>query len=228
VQAQQRDERASPFRAVLFDFDGTLGDSYPAITASVNHVRALHGLAPLPEDEVRRHVGRGAARLLANTVPAGDPETNLAAWRAHHPLVMRSGTRLLPGAAEAVRGLHAAGLRLGVCSNKPVELTRQLLEYLGLADQLDVVLGPEDVPRPKPAPDMIREALGRFGLAPEAVLYVGDMVVDIETARAAGVRVWSVPTGSDTREALAAARPDRLLRDLFELCPLLGVPVPTR
>jgi phosphoglycolate phosphatase len=213
-----------PFRAVLFDFDGTLADSYDAIAASVNHVRALYGLAPLPVDEVRRHVGRGVVYLLAHTVPAGDMAANTAAWRAHHPSVLRSGTRLLPGAAEAVRALHAAGLRLGVCSNKPVEFTRQLLEYLGLAGQFDVVLGPEDVARPKPAPDMIRAALDRLGLSPGEVLYIGDMVVDIQTARAAGVRVWSVPTGSDTPEAVAAARPDRMLRGLGELPTLLVVP----
>jgi phosphoglycolate phosphatase len=49
------------------------------------------------------------------------------------------------------------------------------------------------------------------------VLYVGDMTVDIQTARAAGVRVWVVPTGSDERGRLEAAQPDRLLRDLNEL-----------
>src|SRR6185437_16725792 len=135
----------SHLRAVLFDFDGTLGDSYPAITASVNHVRGLHGLLPLSEDEVRRHVGRGADYLLRHTVPAGTIEANAAAYRAHHPSVLRSGTSLLPGAAEALRTLHARGLRLGICSNKPVCFTRELIVYLGVASYLDVVLGPEDV-----------------------------------------------------------------------------------
>jgi phosphoglycolate phosphatase-like HAD superfamily hydrolase len=79
------------------------------------------------------------------------------------------------------------------------------------------VLGPEDVARPKPAPDMLRVALERLGVAPARALYVGDMGVDVETARAAGVPVWVVATGSDTREALAAARPDRLLTGLAEL-----------
>jgi phosphoglycolate phosphatase len=209
-------------RAVLFDFDGTLIDSYPAITASVNHVRALHGLAPLPEDEVRRDVGRGAAYLLAHAVPAGDVQANVAAYREHHPSVLRSGTRLLPGAADAVRALHGARLRLGLCSNKPVAFTRELLDYLGLAASFDVVLGPEDVARPKPAPDMLRTALDRLGLRPAEALYVGDMTVDVETARAAGVTVWVVPTGSDTPEAVAQAGPDRMLHGLAELPALLG------
>jgi hypothetical protein len=122
-----------PYRAVLFDFDGTLGDSYPAIAASVNHVRALHHLGPLAVDEVRRHVGRGVEYLLAHTVPGGDLAADAAAYRAHHPSVFRAGTRLMPGAAEVLVALHCRGLRLGVCSNMPVAFTRELLAYLGVA-----------------------------------------------------------------------------------------------
>jgi phosphoglycolate phosphatase len=211
----------SSFYAVLFDFDGTLGDSYPAITASVNHVRSLHGLPPLGESEVRRHVGRGAPYLLEHTVPVGSVEANAAAYRAHHPSVLRSGTRLMPGAAEALRTLHERGLRLGICSNKPVEFTKELLAYFGVASYVDVALGPEDVARSKPAPDMLREALSRLRLTAAEALYVGDMVVDIQTARAAGVAVWVVPTGSDELATLRQARPDRLLQDLDELRRLL-------
>jgi phosphoglycolate phosphatase len=69
---------------------------------------------------------------------------------------------------------------------------------------------------------MLLAALPRLGVAADEALYVGDMTVDVETARAAGVRVWVVPTGSDDIDALTRARPDRLLRDLHELTVLLG------
>jgi phosphoglycolate phosphatase len=213
-------------RAVLFDLDGTLIDSYPAIAASVNHVRAGHGLPPLPEAEVRRHVGRGPDYLLAHTVGVGDNGANVAAYRAHHPSVLRQGTRLLPGAAEALAALHQGGLLLGVCSNKPVAFTRELVVYLGIADYLTLLLGPEDVSRPKPAPDMLLAALKRLDVSAGDVLYIGDMVVDIDTARAAGVRVWVEATGSDEVSALDRAGPDRRLRDLTELPALLGAPAP--
>jgi phosphoglycolate phosphatase len=208
-------------RVVVFDFDGTLGDSYPAITASVNHVRAEHGLPPLEEAEVRRHVGRGPAHLLQHTVPGTEVETDIASYRAHHPSVVLSGTSLLPGAREVILGLKLAGMRLAVCSNKPVQFTRVLLGHFDLAEHLDVVLGPEDVARPKPAPDMLLAALHRLNVPPGEVLYVGDMTVDIETARAAGVRVWVVPTGSDDRQTLEAARPDRVVEDLRVLLHLI-------
>jgi len=211
-----------PLRAVLFDFDGTLADSYPAIAASVNHVRASHGLAPLPVEEVRRHVGRGPEYLLSHTVPVGDIAANVARYRAHHPSVLRSGTQLLPGAAELLAALHARGLLLSVCSNKPVAFTRQLLDILEMARYFQAVLGPEDVPRPKPAPDMLKAALARLNVEPRQALYIGDMTVDVETARGAGVAVWVVATGSDTAEALAQAAPDRLLTGLGQALPLLA------
>ena len=208
-------------RAVLFDFDGTLADSYPAITASVNAVRAGHGLPPLDEDTVRRYVGRGPAYLMEHTVPGGSVPSDVARYREHHPSVMYEGTRLFPGVAETLAALHRAGLLLGVCSNKPVTFTRDLLTSLNLAGLFAAVLGPEDVARPKPAPDMLRAGLGRLGVRAEDALYVGDMTVDIQTARAAGVRVWVVPTGSDDRAALEAARPDRLLATFADLVPAL-------
>jgi phosphoglycolate phosphatase len=204
-------------RAVLFDFDGTLGDSYAAITASVNHVRSLYGLPPLTEAQVRPHVGRGPENLLESTVGTGTSAANVAAYLAHHPSVMRAGTRLMPGAGQALWTLRACGLRLGVCSNKPVVFTRELLSWLGVANEFDLVLGPEDVARPKPAPNMLLEALRRLNVAAKEVLYIGDMTVDIGTARAAGVRVYVVATGSDSIESLRAAEPDGLFTGLADL-----------
>jgi 2-phosphoglycolate phosphatase len=205
------------FQAVLFDFDGTLADSYRAIAASVNHVRAQHGLAPLSVAEINRFVGLGPDHLLANTVPVGEVAANLTCYRAHHPTVMMPLTELLPGAAALLAGLQRTGKRVGLCSNKPRMFSQRLLDHLQVLPFFDLVLGPEDVRRPKPAPDMLLAALERLQLKAADVLYVGDMTVDIETARAAGVPVWVVPTGSSEREVLVEARPDRLLADLGEM-----------
>ena len=209
------------FQAVVFDFDGTLADSYEAIAASVNHVRSCCRLPPLSTDEVRRHVGRGPKYLLEHTVPSSNVEIDLERYRAHHPSVLRSGTHVLPGVSATLGELKQAGMRLAICSNKLREFTRQLVEVLGLADLIDCIVGPEDAVRPKPAPDMLLTALGRLAVAAEQTLYVGDMVVDIQTAQAAGVTVWVIPTGTDKEESLAAASPDRILKSFSELATLL-------
>jgi phosphoglycolate phosphatase len=205
------------YAAVVFDLDGTLIDSYPAILASVNFVRHEHGLPPLDIVEVKQHVGRGMDYLLAHTLPDYSPSIDAPRYRQHHPTVMLQRTEFMPGAAEVLRVLRRAGKRLGLCSNKPRPFSVQLLRHLGLFDCFDVVVGPEDVAQPKPAPDMLRSAVVHLDLPPSALLYVGDMTVDIETARAAGVAVWVVPSGSDARAALEAARPDRLLNTLSDL-----------
>jgi phosphoglycolate phosphatase len=207
-------------RAVIFDFDGTLADSYDAITASLNHVRAANGLPALPEAEIKTHVGRGLEYLLADLLPGTDLGRNVALYRAHHEAVMRRHTRLMPGARAALEALARAGRLLAVCSNKKVDFTRALLDSLGVASFFDVVLGPEDVPQPKPAPDMLLAALRRLSVSPAEALYVGDMDIDVQTARAAGLPVWVVPTGSADRAALQAARPDRIINGLGELVDL--------
>lgn len=206
------------YDAVLFDFDGTLVDSYAAIAASVNHVRAGRGLAALTVDEVKRHVGRGPEHLLRHTVPGGDYEADIAVYRAHHPTVMGPLTEVLPGAAETLAWLHGQGVALGLCSNKPRLFSEALLERLGIAGYFRVVVGPEDVARLKPAPDMLLLAMSRLAVRAERTLYVGDMNVDIETARAAGITVWVVATGSESRDALSAAQPDRILDRLGADC----------
>ena len=172
---------------------------------------------------MRQHVGRGPDYLLSHTVPNYQPEIDTQRYRAHHPTVMREKTSLLPGAADVLATLHRHGKRLGLCSNKPRVYSSELLKYLGVADFFNVVLGPEDVARPKPASDMLLAALARLRLPSDRALYVGDMTVDIETARAAGVAVWVVPSGSDDRDTLAAACPDRLLESLREM--IAGVPL---
>ena len=118
----------SPPAAILFDFDGTLADSYPAIAASVNYVRGVHGLASLSIDEVKGHVGRGLPYLLQQTVPNTSLESDAALYRAHHPSVLVEGTRQLPEVGETLAALHARKIPLAICSNKPVQFTRILVK----------------------------------------------------------------------------------------------------
>jgi phosphoglycolate phosphatase len=206
-----------PIRAILFDFDGTLADSYAAITASVNHVRAVHRLEPLPESRVRAIVGHGLLQLMNDVVPGGDPEQNATIYREHHPQVMYSHTRLLEGVHETLHHLRAKGIKMAVCSNKPAQITRDLVAALELDTLFDATFGPEDAGKPKPDPAMVQLAMRTLGATADETLFVGDMPIDIETARNAGVPVWVLPTGSSDREALEAANPDQIFTRMTEM-----------
>lgn len=209
-------------RVVLFDFDGTLADSFAAITASTNHVRHLYGLEELPEPVVRRYVGFGLEHLMRDLVPNAPTDVAVTRYREHHAATMLTGTHLMPGVAETVGTLHERGLRLGVCSNKRVEFTRQLVVALGLGRYCGVVLGPDDVGgRAKPDPAMLLEGVRRLEGSPAESLYVGDMAVDVEAARAAGIPVWLVLGGAAGHEAAAEAVPDRVLTTFAELAELV-------
>jgi 2-phosphoglycolate phosphatase len=211
-----------PVRAALFDFDGTLADSFAAITASTNHVRAAYGLPPLSDCEVRRFVGYGLAHLMRTLVPVAPVEEAIARYREHHGPAMLRDTRLMPGVAETVAELARRGYRMAVCSNKRVEFTRQLVEALGLGPRFVAVLGPDDVnDRAKPDPAMLLAGLDRLGVTPNQAVYVGDMAVDVQTARAAGLPVWLVPGGAPGWEQAVAAGPDRVLSGFAELLELL-------
>ena len=213
----------SSLHVCLWDLDGTLINSYPAITASVNHVRAHFALEPMTVDAVRYCVGHGVNHLMTKTAPGCDLAIAKEVYAEHHQRTLTSGTVLLPGAADILRQLKVLGVRHAVCSNKPRGFSEQLLDYLGLANSVDVLLGPEDVKAPKPAPDMLLLGLDRLGATPDIALFVGDMAVDIQAARGAGLKVAVVATGSDSEENLKSANPDLLASGLPELGQILGL-----
>ena len=209
-----------PFSAILFDLDGTLVDSYEPIAESLNRVRAHFDLPPKSLDEVRREVGRGLEHLIADNVGPDRVDEGVGVFRSHYRQVFLARTRLMPGVARTLAALAARGVPMAITSNKPAYFTREIVEGLGLGGLFLAVLGPEMVDRPKPDPEMVLKAIEILGRSIGEVLYVGDMRLDIETCRRAGLAVCVIPGGSDSREELQSAGPDFLL-DRFEDLPAL-------
>jgi 2-phosphoglycolate phosphatase len=205
------------YSAVLFDFDGTLADSYAAIAASVNHTLHHFGQPALTETQVRGLVGHGLLNLMETILPGRDPVICAEIYRQHHPSVMKSHTRLLSGVADGLIALQQAGIKMGVCSNKPSNFTRRLCEMLEIDRYFGAIYGPEEAGAAKPDPAMLRNAIARLGTTATDSLYVGDMIVDIQTARNAGVVVWVVPTGSNDVATLTQAGPDRIYPGMADL-----------
>lgn len=210
-------------KLVLFDFDGTLADGFPGIAAAVNAVRQSRGHAPVSLDGVKQYVGWGLDHLIKNVVPQTDLEVDIPLYRQHYATTMLSGTELLPGVNDMVQKLHEKNVRLGVCSNKKRPYTEKLLEVLGIMPPIEKVFGPDDVPNHKPAPDMLLAALKHFEIAANETIYVGDMIVDIQCAHAAGIPIWAVPTGAMTAEQLEAERPTRLFTNMREMMNALNL-----
>lgn len=216
-------------RALVFDLDGTLIDSYEAIADSLNTALAGLGRSPLPVARIRTMVGRGLETLIARALEVDDGRPDGAAavaegvrlFRARYDTVCVPLTTLLPGVAGTLAQLHARGYPMGVATNKPSYFARRLLESLGVGGYLLSVYGPDLVTHHKPHPEMVHAVLRALGVSAREALYVGDMEIDVQTARAAGMPVVVMPTGSCTHESLMACGADQVLPGLSSLLDLL-------
>lgn len=199
--------RPSPFepgsvRGLIFDLDGTLVDSYAAIGDSLNHARAHYQLPPLSDDDVRRGVGRGLESLIAELVGEERVAQGVRLFRERYAEVFETATVALPGVRSVLSRLSAMGYPMTVASNKPARFSEPILERLGLLRFIARVEGPDRAGRTKPDPAMLRACLTAMGLPAAHALYVGDMVLDVESARAAGVPVVLVRGGSSDAQEL--------------------------
>jgi phosphoglycolate phosphatase len=204
-------------RGIIFDFDGTLIDSYEAITESLNHVRQAFGRPALAMDEVKGMVGHGLERLIEAAIGKEQIEDGVRLFREKYATLCESRTKILPQVRETLEELDRRTYPMAIATNKPSYFARDILKALEIEHLFAEVLGPNDVERPKPDPEMIEIIMMRLGLGTDEVLYVGDMPLDIEVARNAGISVYALPTGSASRDILLAGRPDRLLHKFSDL-----------
>ncbi len=193
------------FNGIIFDLDGTLIDSYAAITASLNHVRAHYDLAPLDADFVRLRVGRGLESLVAEFVGDERVERGVKLFRERYSELYLEITQPLGGARVSLKQVHDSGYRLAVASNKPARFSKPILDHLSIGAFVSCVAGPDTVGATKPDPRMLRHCMSRLELIPAETLYVGDMLLDVESADRAAVEVALVCGGSATREELQSA-----------------------
>jgi phosphoglycolate phosphatase len=208
-------------RAFVFDLDGTLIDSYPAIAASLNYARSVFDLPPLSHAQVRRRVGRGLEVLIEEQVGAGHVEEGVRLFRERYAEVYAGQTSSLPGALETLRWLHGRGFRMAVASNKPARFAEPILRDLGMLRYLKCVMGPDVAGATKPHPAMIRRCLEVLRVAASEAVYVGDMVLDVQSAARAGLPVLLVPGGSSSLEQLEATG-ETVLDSLGSLCTMFA------
>ncbi|MGH9443979.1 MAG: HAD family hydrolase [Thermoanaerobaculia bacterium] len=204
-------------RALVFDLDGTLIDGYDAIESALAHAMRALGREPPGRAEVREMVGHGLEKLLEEAVGTALADDGVRLFREYYPSVAAEKSRLLPGVEHVLHSLQDSGRVLSVASNKPPRFSRLILEAKGVAGVFRAIVGPDPRHPPKPDPSMLFEAMEVMGSRPEETVCVGDMEVDVEFARAAGVRSIVVPTGSRSRAFLETAGADLLIDDLSGL-----------
>ncbi len=191
---------------ILFDLDGTLIDSTEAILESFREsYRILGGRYP-GDEAVQAMIGHPLAQMYRSFGADEERiEEYVAAYKSHYRSVHTQKTVLLPGAKEAVESA-ASFARLGIVTTKTGRYSRELLEHFGIMEHFAVLIGSEDVVRHKPHPEPILTALELMGCrAGEVACWmIGDTCMDMEAARAAGVRPLGVGCGYGAPEDLRA------------------------
>ena len=148
------------YRAVLFDLDGTLVDSYSALADAVNFARRQFGLGDLSEETIRDFVGEGLERLLRRAfdvedVPAGATE----AFEARYDEICCEQSRVLDDVENTLSALSRIGVAMAVCTNKPTSFSRKILEFLHLAPFFCAIVGPDTAGARKPEPQHVLRTL---------------------------------------------------------------------
>lgn len=202
-----------PARAVLFDWDGTLLNSYASDTrAYLTMFRAMGvdwGVA-----ELTRHYSPDWYRVYrAARIPRTKWDEADRLWTLAYA---KENPELLPGARRIVQTL-ARDFALAIVTSGNRKRVRQQLRDFELADYFSACVCSEDVARKKPHPAPLNLALERLGAEPDVCVYVGDTAEDIEMARRAGVRPIGVLGPFPTADKVRAARPDTILRSIRDL-----------
>lgn len=194
------DFATTAIRAIVFDLDGTLIDSAGELRAALNGALGRLGRRPLSHREVTAMIGDGIVRLTeralaATGAPLTDEALDQAVEAVRETYAAMPPSTLYDGARETLAGLADRGVVLALCTNKPIDATRQVLGQLGLADWFQAVAGGDSYPARKPDPMPVRGLLAQLGVAPNAAALVGDSGNDINAGRAAGLTTIAVTYG---------------------------------
>ena len=186
----------TPRRAVLWDLDGVLVDSYEVWFHVLNHAARAFGAEPVSREVFAAGWGQGIEKDVERFFPDRTIREVEAFYHAHF-MDHATHLRVDPDAPAVIAALRAAGLRQALITNTPGPLAKSILASAGL--ELDAVVGGTDVPRGKPAPDMVLEACRALAVEPAAAIVVGDSRYDRDAARAANVRFVGVRIDGDAR-----------------------------
>ena len=186
-----------PSRAVLFDLDGTLADTAPDLAAALNRLRADQGLEPMALERLRPFASAGARGLVhvGFGIKPGDGEyaSLREAFLEYYAERTCVETRLFPGVQELLHALGARKCAWGIVTNKSTRFTEIIVSAMNLKP--DCVACGDTTPHLKPHPAPLLHAAGVLGLPPQACVYLGDDLRDIQAARAAGMRAIAVDWG---------------------------------
>ena len=198
----------SKIKCVLFDMDGTLSDTLDDLTVALNVMLKFYNLPTRTRDEVRGMVGNGIDALILRGLP--DTHKHLFdegcgnIFRAYYKAHLTDYTRPYDGVNEVIDTLKAKGIKIGIVSNK-LQSPLEDIVFNFWGNKIDAVVGITDALPSKPYPDMVYACLKEMDTSLADAIYIGDSLVDLQTATNAGAKFIACSWGFAPREALLNA-----------------------
>ncbi len=208
------------YKAILFDFDYTLVDSSNGVCECVAYSLSKTGYGIPSDEEICKTIGLPLPGIFATLTSDDDPdafEKFRVIFKEKADEVMNNKTIFFDKAPETIRSLCNQLIRCGIVSTKFRYRIAEVLERYDLTDNFEVVIGGEDVSAFKPDPEGLIKAIRTLDLSKDDCVFVGDSVIDAQTAQNAGVDFIGVLSGTTSREQLDVYPNICLLGRLSEL-----------
>lgn len=208
-------------KAVIFDFDYTLGDSTNGIALSINYALEKLGYATSNIAGIKKTIGLSLKETyfeLASNNNLDEAEQFVKLFKEKADSVMVANTELYAGVKDVLQKLKAKGYKTAIVTTKFHYRIEQILNKFNANELIDIIVGAEDVKIEKPNPEGLLWAIELLEVMNEEVLYVGDSLVDAKTAENAKVEFIAVLTGTTTREDLRSYNCTYIGENISEVC----------
>lgn len=203
---------------MLFDLDGTLLDTEPAILESYRRLFEKYA----PESEFDREkqlsvLGPALSEMFPKFFPGNDVDALIREYRQINHDIHPEFVKPMENAKLLLDTLKKEGYRIGIVSTKKADTIRYGLSLFDMEDYFEVILGEGDVQKGKPAPDGILAACKMMKVGHDCCIYVGDSVTDIQAGKNAGVYTIGYVFNEERKQKLVASEPNRVINDLAEI-----------
>ena len=208
-------------KLIIFDFDGTLGDTRQNIIITMQRTMQMVGLPVKSDEECASTIGLTLENSFKTMYPDVGADMAERCVDAYREIFMESveelTPELFPGVSDTLAKLDAMGIKMSVASSRQSQSLLLFLERMGVLKYFPYVLGSDNVAKHKPDPEPVLKTLRELHYAPSDVIVVGDMPVDVAMAHGADVRAIAVTFGNATREELVEAKADYIIDDFKQI-----------
>ena len=209
---------------IIFDLDGTLVNSIPDLTDSINHVCKLKNMVLISEEKVAARVGGGIVQLLEDLfdIDKDNDEFNsfMDPFMSYYEVNQTNRSFLYKNVKETIEKLSVK--KLAVLSNKFDSFTKQIIKDFELNEYFDSVLGTTNKLAKKPSAEPVNYIINELGVSTDKVVFVGDSENDIKCAKNSGIRSIAVTYGYRSRTQLELLKPDYIIDDISELSSIIN------